>query len=141
MRVNINKRNIGINFIESGEAEIVVWSPTAKSIEIITDTKERIALTNKSIGYWTSTTRLITPGSLYKISVDGKDTVPDPASLSQPSGVHGYSGAFNLKNFNWTDAGWSNIQQQDYIIYELHTGTFTPQNNFEGIISKLDHLF
>jgi maltooligosyltrehalose trehalohydrolase len=140
MRVNINKRNIGINFIESGEAEIVVWSPTAKSIEIITDTKEKIALTNNTIGYWTSTTKLITPGSLYKISVDGKDTVPDPASLSQPSGVHGYSAAFNLKNFNWTDAGWNNIQQQDYIIYELHTGTFTHQNNFEGIISKLDYL-
>lgn len=141
MRVNINKRNIGINFIESGEAEIVVWSPTAKSIEIITESKEKIALTNEHPRYWTATTNLVAPGSLYKISVDGKDPFPDPTSLCQPSGVHGCSAAFDLKKFKWTDGEWKNIPQHEYIIYELHTGTFTPQNNFEGIITKLGYLF
>ncbi len=28
----------------------------------------------------------------------------------------------------------------DYILYELHVGTFTPEGTFAGAISKLDHL-
>ena len=77
MRVNINKRTIGINFIASGEAEIVVWSPAAKSIEIFTETNKKISLTNNDLGYWSSVTDLIVPGSQYKIAIDGK-------------GFHGY---------------------------------------------------
>ena len=40
----------------------------------------------------------------------------------------------------WTDSSWKNIPQQDYIIYELHTGTFTREQNFDGIASRLDLL-
>jgi maltooligosyltrehalose trehalohydrolase len=138
MRVNINRRNIGVNFIATGEAEIAVWSPLSKTVEIIIEQK-KIGLTN-NVGYWTSITREIVPGTKYKISVDGNDPLPDPASLSQPEDVHGPSAATDLNKFKWTDASWKNIPQQDYIIYELHTGTFTRDHNFDGIISKLDHL-
>jgi hypothetical protein len=55
MRVNINRRNVGVNFIETGEAEIVVWSPLAKSVDVITNEK-KIALTNE-LGYWKKITR------------------------------------------------------------------------------------
>ncbi len=138
MRVNINRRNIGVNFIDTGETEIVVWSPLAKTVEVVTEGK-KIALTNDN-GYWKNVTSEISPGTRYKISIDGAQPLPDPASLSQPEDVHGPSAAVDLKAFNWTDAAWKNIPQSDYIIYELHTGTFTPQHNFDGVISKLDHL-
>ena len=138
MRVNINKRNIGINFTGTGEAEIVVWSPLAKSVEVIAGEK-KIVLEDES-GYWKKVTRDITPGKTYRISIDGKEPFPDPASLSQPDDVHGPSAAIDLKRFRWTDTSWKNIPLNDYIIYELHTGTFSPQHNFEGIISKLDHF-
>jgi maltooligosyltrehalose trehalohydrolase len=138
MRVNINRRNIGVNFIDTGETEIVVWSPLAKTVEVVAEGK-KIALTNDN-GYWKNVTSEISPGTRYKISIDGAQPLPDPASLSQPEDVHGPSAAIDLKAFNWTDAAWKNIPQRDYIIYELHTGTFTPQHNFDGVISKLDHL-
>jgi maltooligosyltrehalose trehalohydrolase len=138
MRVNINKRNIGLNFIDTGEAEIVVWSPLAKFVEVVTGDR-RIVL-EKDGQYWKKLTREITPGQTYKISIDGNDSLPDPASLSQPDDVHGHSAAFDVKQFGWTDTSWKNLPQQDYIIYELHTGTFSQQRNFDGIISKLDHF-
>lgn len=138
MRVNINKRNIGINFTGTGEAEIVIWSPLAKSVEVITG-ERKIVLEDES-GYWKKVTREITPGKTYRISIDGNESFPDPASLSQPDDVHGPSAAIDLKQFRWTDNSWKNIPLQDYIIYELHTGTFSPQHNFEGIINKLDHF-
>lgn len=139
MRVNINSRNIGVNFLATGEARIVVWSPLAKTVEVVADDDKKITLSN-SLGYWSTTTREISPGTKYKIAVDGRDALPDPASLSQPDDVHGASMAINVKKFNWTDTTWKNIPQRDYIIYELHTGTFTPQHNFDGIISRLGYL-
>lgn len=65
---------------------------------------------------------------------------PDPASLAQPDGVHGTSQAINIKNFEWTDSQWKNIPLEEYILYEIHTGTFTPQGTFESIEKKLDYL-
>jgi len=138
MRVNINRRNIGVNFIDTGEAEIVIWSPLAKSVDVFVNEK-KISLSN-NFGHWKAVTRDILPGTKYSISVDGQKSLPDPASLSQPDGVHGASAAVDLNKFRWTDTSWRNIPQRDYIIYELHTGTFTPEHNFEGIASKLDHL-
>src|SRR5690349_9345563 len=138
MRVNIDNRNIGVNFLANGEARIVVWSPLAKTVDVVIDEK-KISLTN-NLGYWSVTTHEIAPGTKYKIAVDGGDAFPDPASLAQPDDVHGASMAIDVKKFEWTDAAWKNIPQRDYIIYELHTGTFTPQHNFDGIIGKLDYL-
>ena len=33
-----------------------------------------------------------------------------------------------------------NISLEDYILYELHTGTFTPEGTFAGLEDKLDYL-
>jgi maltooligosyltrehalose trehalohydrolase len=140
MRVNISKRNIGVNFNDGGEGEIVVWSPLAKSVDVITDKDEIISLDHDTSGYWKAVSEKIKPGTRYKIAVDGYDPLPDPASLSQPCDVHGYSAAVDLTKFRWTDTSWKNIPQQQYIIYELHTGTFSPESNFQGIINKLDYL-
>lgn len=42
-------------------------------------------------------------------------------------------------HIGWTEQEQRGIGLEDYIIYELHTGTFTPEGTFEGIISKLPH--
>jgi maltooligosyltrehalose trehalohydrolase len=38
------------------------------------------------------------------------------------------------------DNEWQTPPLTDYIIYELHTGTFTPEGAFEGIETKLNYL-
>ena len=42
--------------------------------------------------------------------------------------------------FVWRDNGWKGMPLAEYIIYELHVGTFTPQGTFDGAISRLDYL-
>ncbi|HZG00138.1 MAG TPA: malto-oligosyltrehalose trehalohydrolase, partial [Chitinophagales bacterium] len=64
----------------------------------------------------------------------------DPTSLFQPEGVHGNAEALDLTSFGWTDEKWKNPALKDYIIYELHIGTFTPAGTFESVVEKLDHL-
>lgn len=135
----------GIRYSD-GTAEVRIWAPAARSMEIELNKPGslpvRLALSKGDGGYWTLRTEnnKISPGDRYYFVINGDLKRPDPASLSQPDGVHEASEVVDLSAFQWTD---SNIKQpplSDYIIYELHTGTFTPEGTFETIIPKLDHL-
>lgn len=141
MRAELSRRNTGVNFNADGSAEIVLWSPPAEQAVLINHTNgKNIILSKEELGYWRTTTNKIEPGHKYKFSIDGgKTSYPDPASLSQPDGVHEASGAVDL-SFNWTDTNWKNLPLEQYIIYEIHPGTFSPEHNFQGIENKLDHL-
>lgn len=127
----------GVRF-NNGKAVIALWSPLCERAEVIVDGKG-IKLCKADFGYWTLTTESLKPGDTYQFMLDGKP-YPDLASLAQPDGVHGASQAVDLSKFQWKDEGWVNPASADYIIYELHTGTFTAQGNFEGIARKLDYL-
>jgi len=91
------------------------------------------------MGYWNTTLDNITAGTQYWYKLNNDILRADPASRWQPEGVHGPS-AIVSRDFNWTDNDWSGPGLQNMIIYELHTGTFTPSGNFKGIISKLNYL-
>lgn len=134
---DVTKRNVGVRWSE-GLATGSVWAPLVKSVDLIKG-NERIALQIKEIGFWQVRTNRLQPGDLYKFSLDKGESLPDPASLYQPEGVHGPSQVVDL-NFDWTDADWQNYDLEDYIIYELHTGTFTEEGNFAGIEKKLTYL-
>jgi maltooligosyltrehalose trehalohydrolase len=80
------------------------------------------------------------PGDLYTLVLDGERERPDPVSRSQPQGVHGPSQIVDPDSFAWADSSWKGIPLAGHIIYELHTGAFTPEGTFEAVISKLPHL-
>lgn len=90
-------------------------------------------------GYWTLSVDDTPPGTEYFFVLDGNEQRPDPASLSQPTGVHGPSAVAD-RTFNWHDDNWTGLQRQELIIYELHTGTFSPEHHFQGILRRLDYL-
>jgi len=77
-------------------------------------------------------------GARYLFVVGGNER-PDPASRLQPDGVHAPS-AVVPEEFEWHDARWRGIPLDDYVIYELHVGTFTDEGTFDAIISRLDAL-
>jgi maltooligosyltrehalose trehalohydrolase len=137
--VEVSKRTIGVNF-KNGQAETCVWAPLKESVAVKPEGGKQVPLTKDEFGFWKATTNEIKPGDLYKIVLDDDKELPDPASLSQPEGVHGHSQALDVTAFDWTDNNWKNHQLKDYIFYELHTGTFTPQGTFAAIEEKLDYL-
>jgi maltooligosyltrehalose trehalohydrolase len=79
------------------------------------------------------------PGDRYYYVVDGRQ-VPDPVSRLLPEGVHGPTEIVNPLQFQWTDSEWRGLTFPDYVLYELHLGTFTPEGTFDGAIKKLDAL-
>lgn len=90
-------------------------------------------------GYW-RVRAAVGPGTMYKYRLDGGMMVPDPASLSQPDGVHGASAVVDLSAFRWSVGDWTGIPLANMIIYELHVGVFSATHDFDGVAAKLDYL-
>jgi maltooligosyltrehalose trehalohydrolase len=136
----LKQRLLGVNFI-NGVAQVLLWAPFAKNVVLHNETtKESLPMEQEPLGYWQLKTDRIQDDDLYRFSIDGGALLPDPASLSQPTGVHEASQAINLHSFTWTDEEWRNPDFGNYIIYELHTGAFSNDGNFNGIADRLDHL-
>ncbi|BAS59134.1 maltooligosyl trehalose hydrolase [Leptolyngbya boryana IAM M-101] len=89
-------------------------------------------------GYWSTIVSGIKPGAEYRYRLQS-GTFPDPASQFQPSGVHGASAVVDHR-FEWQDSQWQGIKLEDFVIYELHVGAFTPEGTFEAIIPRLQTL-
>jgi maltooligosyltrehalose trehalohydrolase len=80
-------------------------------------------------------------GDRYSYILNGGDQrLPDPVSRSLPEGVHGRTEIVDPENFRWSDEDWSGIPITEYVIYELHVGTFSPEGTFDGAIQRLGHL-
>jgi maltooligosyltrehalose trehalohydrolase len=79
-------------------------------------------------------------GDKYFYIVDQNKPVPDPVSRLLPEGVHGPTEIVDPESFVWTDSGWRGLPLRDYVIYELHIGTFTPEGTFDAAIGKLPYL-
>ena len=139
--LDTKKRSIGVNFNNGDEAEVVVWAPKATILSLVIDGEEEpLQMHPAEYGYWKLITPILKKGSRYKFQINNAGTYPDPASTSQPAGVHNSSEAIDLTEFEWTDSTWNNPPLDDYIFYELHTGTFSQKGTFEGIEEKLSYL-
>lgn len=125
--------------IKDGKSNITVWAPNAERVYCRTyDPDKEIALIKQAYGYWNICSEMIGSGQEYHFVVDGK-VLPDPASRSQPHGVHGRSAVVDL-HFEWTDQHYRCPALREFIIYELHVGTFSPTHDFEGVIARLPYL-
>lgn len=120
---------------KKGMCEFNVWAPHKKRVSLILEDKE-YSMSNFS-GYWQTYIKA-KPGARYYFKVDNLKR-PDPASRSQPLGVHGPSEIIN-PTFSWQDKNWENILLKNLIIYELHVGAFTKEGTFEAIIPRLNDL-
>jgi maltooligosyltrehalose trehalohydrolase len=118
-----------------------VWAPRAEQVEVrVVAPQERTILLHKeALGYHCGVAEGLGPGARYKYRLDGGAERPDPASRYQPLGVHGPSEVVGGE-FNWSDKDWEGLPLKEYVLYELHVGTFTPEATFDAAAAKLDYL-
>jgi maltooligosyltrehalose trehalohydrolase len=117
-----------------------VWAPFHDRVELhlLAPEERRVPLTKADRGYHEAIVDRVEPGARYLFAFGGKER-PDPASRLQPEGVHGPSEVM-ARDFAWHDDGWKGIPLEDFIIYELHVGTFTEQGTLDDAIAHLDAL-
>jgi len=133
---------LGATYKGNGNCSFVVWVPNANVVELklITPLKKTIPMYRTGRGYWKVEAEGVEPGTTYMYVLD-RDTIrPDPASHYQPEGVHKASQVIDHTSFPWEDAAWRGVDLAEYVIYELHVGTFTPEGTLHAIIPKLDGL-
>lgn len=132
---------LGAIYVGEDRCRFTVWAPRAEKVEVrlLTPRPRVAALDRGERGYHHGVLEGVEPGSLYVYRLDGGPERPDPASQSQPEGVHGPSQVVDPQ-FPWEDASWVGPRLPDYILYELHVGTFTRKGTFDAIIPHLPDL-
>jgi len=126
-----------------GATRFSVWAPTAREVTVRVHTGAAAgehALARDAHGVHSATIPGVAPGDDYAYRLGGGDERPDPVSRWQPHGVHGASRVVDPNAVPWRDEGWAGIEMPDFVIYELHVGTFTPEGTFDAVIPRLASL-
>jgi maltooligosyltrehalose trehalohydrolase len=133
--------SLGAIYLGEGRTRFLVWAPLAEQVQVrLASPGEALwPLQKDDRGYFSGVVGGVEPGFLYFYRLNGEQDFPDPASRFQPQGVHGPSQVVE-SHFSWDDDHWCGLSLRDYVIYELHVGTFTPEGTFGAIIPYLDEL-
>lgn len=124
------------------------WDPKGTTFVVITTTAKDVAVRTVGTDRPQHTRHLeqtaparfegriadVAPGTLYEVLLDG-DAVPDPYARFLPRGVHGPAAVMPPG-----EGAPLAAPPDDWILYELHVGTFTPEGTFRAAIAKLDHV-
>ena len=121
-------------------AEFAVWAPLKDRVRVLVDNRAH-EMAPDGGGWWRTDVADAGPGTAYAYLLDDDETpLPDPRSLSQPTGVHSASRVYDHGAFFWTDRSWTGRQLPGSVLYELHVGTFTPAGTFDAAVERLDGL-
>ncbi len=125
--------------------EFSVWAPRAEHISVHVATGPSagdypMVRSTGEQGVFTASVPGASAGDRYGYRVNGGRPLPDPVSRSQPDGVHGLSEVVDPGGFAWRDEHWSGVPLCDFVIYELHVGTFTPEGTFDAAAARLPEL-
>ena len=116
-----------------------VWAPKPERVELVID-GVATPMVQAHGGWWELEVAEAGPGTRYSFSLDGGPLRPDPRSPYQPSGPDGPSELVDHSAFAWSDRRWRGLPLPGAVLYELHTGTFSPEGTFDGAIAHLPHL-
>ena len=124
--------------VHSGAVEFRVWAPKYNLLSAEVNGSEAVELQRDHAGVFSGTAEA-KAGDRY-CYVLGDKRLPDPVSRHLPEGVHGRTEIVDPRAFAWSDKRWRGVAFEDYVLYELHVGTFSPAGTFDGVIPKLDYL-
>lgn len=142
----MERKRIGALCEGGRRCEFMVWAPFPRKVSLKTayPHNRTVAMKRDDLGYWRLIMKDVEPGTryFYLLETEKGEVIerPDPASRSQPEGVHGPSEVIDHASFSWEDKNWKGIAPWEMIIYEMHVGTFTDEGTFDAVIPRLTDL-
>src|SRR5439155_2983351 len=136
---------LGSWLLPDGGCRFLVWAPRADRVAVVLERPGRevpevVPMEPRARGYHVAVAQGVAAGARYRFRLDDEDDLPDPSSRSQTDGVHGPSAVVDPNAFRWTDGGWSGTPLGQFVIYELHVGTYTAEGTLRSAVSHLDSL-
>jgi maltooligosyltrehalose trehalohydrolase len=131
--------------VAGGRTRFAVWAPDHQHVHLAIDARdggERLEMVPRVDGWYELSIEGEREGLRYRYEVDGAPrprVLPDPASRWQPEGVHGPSAVVGPA-FAWSDAAFRGRAVADYVVMELHVGTFTERGTFDAATEYFDDL-
>jgi maltooligosyltrehalose trehalohydrolase len=126
-------------------ADFSVWAPNASRVAVhVANGAARgehpMSPSGDEPGIFSASVAGVRVGDRYGYRLDDSDPLPDPVSLAQPDGVHALSAVADPSDFAWDDEHWPGVALADFVLYELHVGTFTPEGTFDAAAARLAEL-
>jgi maltooligosyltrehalose trehalohydrolase len=131
---------LGASVLPGNRCRFVVWAPEAQTVSVRRPGGDDELLTADGDGYHRGVLEQCPAGTVYRYVLDGGQAYADPASRSQPSGVHGPSAVFDPDTHAWGDADFVAPAWWTQVIYELHVGTFTASGTLDEALEAMDCL-
>jgi maltooligosyltrehalose trehalohydrolase len=139
----VHKMPFGAEMREDGAVAFRLWAPGRETVDLVLPQEGGavLAMERRPGGWFELTTDRARAGSAYAFGLGpGNPRVPDPASRHQPHDVHGPSRVVDPGAFDWRHADFRGRPWDEAVIYELHTGAFSPEGTFDGVRRRMDHL-
>ena len=138
----MDNKYFGARLHDNGKCSFRIFAPHAQEVKIKIKDKDKTTkkLTPTQYGFHEITLEKIAPGDLYSFELDEYKSIPDPASHWQPAGLDEYSAIVDHHFFDWSGDTFRGLPMSEMIIYEAHVATFSPEKNFMGVISRLEHM-
>ena len=135
----------GARLLAGGGARFSLWAPLAQEASLWYRPAPKAAArtmpaTRADGGWWQASAADAGAGTPYRWVVDGKLTVPDPASRSNPWGPHEPSVLTDPGAYAWKTSDWRGRPWNELVFYELHLGSFTPSGTYDCAIRRLPEL-
>src|SRR5262245_3315899 len=128
--------------VHAGGTTFRVWAPRVASVAVCIrgNPRRTVDMHRDGGGVFCATVGGVHAGMEYTYVLDGGRERPDPVSRHQPHGVHGPSRIVDPSDFSWTDQRYRCRDLWEFVIYEVHIGTFTQAGTFGAAVSKLPYL-
>ena len=131
----------GGEILPAGGARFRLWAPRLDAVSLLAvPSGKSQPMARVADGWFELATDLVDVGGCYLFQLPNGMRVPDPAARAQRRDVHGPSKLIDPRAYEWKTSQWRGRPWEEAVIYELHTGTFTPDGSFAGVEAKLDAL-
>jgi len=134
--------------LKPGGARFRLWAPSSAQVKLELTLPGEARATRHAMrcadGWHEIDVPYACAGASYRFVAQTRDgqelAVPDPASRSNPQGVHGASLIVDPNAYAWQSLEWRGLSWPDAVLYELHVGTFTQEGTFAAALARLPYL-
>ncbi len=137
----------GCALLPQGGARFRLWAPSLSSVDLELRKRRSDSVSRHSLrrtdGWHEAEVADAAAGDSYLFIVQssiGTLSVPDPASRSNPLGVHAASTIVDPCAYEWQATEWRGGSWPDAVLYELHVGAFSPAGTFAAAAERLADL-
>jgi len=127
----------------TGEASFRLWSPHAASVSLLLKAQSVEVPLDRQGDFWTArlTAGALVQRTAYKVVItthDGRRLERRDPYAHATDYDSEWCYVDDPASFNWSP--WTLRPFDEYMIYEMHVGSFTPEGTFAAAAAKLDHI-